>query len=283
MTIRQKATLALALLASGGTVIYQAQRVSILRSQIDRLERQHVVRLQCLERERDRAAKQVTVLESENARLKSNQNTAEVRRLRGELSQLNNAAREQENDPDALAGVTVGRRVSQLKKWFRQNPGEYIPELQSLPLRSWLQVAGELPGDLNQESDFKLFASRVRTNAKLDFAYSLGGALRTWLLANNGELPNDLADLKPYLPAYADINEAAFQRYSLLRTGNIRDYPRTEPLIGENEPIQSGPDDAVFRIGALGFNYKAVRALGESGAGGFPGPANERLVTLFKQ
>lgn len=273
----------MALVAAGGTVIYQAQRVSILRSQIDRLERQHVVRLQRLESERDQAAKQVTVLESENARLKSNQNTAEVRRLRGELSQLDNAAREQEIDPDALAGVTVGRRVSQLKKWFQQNPSEYIPELQSLPLSSWLQIAGELPGDLNQESDFNLFASRVRTNAKLDFAYSLGGALRNWLLANNGELPNDLADLKPYLPPEADIDEVAFQRYRLLRTGNIRDYARTEPLIAENEPIQNGPDDAVFRIGALGFNYKAVRVLGSSGAGDFPGPASETLRSLFKQ
>ena len=283
MTIRQKAALALALGAAGGTVIYQAQRVSILRSQIDRLERQHVVRLQCLERERDRAAKQVTVLESENARLKSNQNTAEVRRSRGELSQLNNAAREQENDPDALAGVTVGHRVSQLKKWFRQNPGEYIPELQSLPLRSWLQVAGELPGDLNQESDFQLFASRVRTNAKLDFTYSLGGALRNWLLAKNGELPNDLSELKPYIPADAHVDEAAFQRYRLLRTGNVRDYARTEPLIAENEPIQNGPDDAVFRIGALGFSCKAVQVLGSSGAGDFPGLANQRLISLFKQ
>lgn len=283
MTIRQKAALALALLAACGTVIYQGQRVSILRSQRDRLERQHVVQLQQLESERDQAVKQVTALETENARLKSNHNSGEVLRLRGELTQLNNAAREQESDPDASAGAAVGRRVSQLEKWFRQNPGEYIPELQSLPLRSWLQIAGELPGDLNQESDFKLFASRVRTNAKLDFAYSLGGALRNWLLANNGELPNDLADLKPYLPADADINEAAFQRYSLLRAGNIRDYARTEPLIAENEPIQNGPDDAVFRIGALGFNYKAVRVLGSSGAGDFPGPASETLISLFRQ
>jgi len=283
MTTRQKAALALAVLAAGGTVSYQAQRVSILRSQLDHLERQHVVRLQRLEGERDQAAKQVTALGTENARLKSSQNTAEVLRLRGELTRLKNAAREQENDTDTSAGATVGRRVSQLKKWLQQHPGEYIPELQSLPESSWLQVAGELPGDLNQESDFKLFASSVRTKVKLDFAYWIGGALRHWLLANNGELPNDLSELKPYLPADAHIDEAALQRYRLLRAGNIRDLPRTEPLIAENEPVQNGQDDVVFKIGALGYSYKPVRIYGESGAGDFPGPLTERLITLFKQ
>jgi hypothetical protein len=59
--------------------------------------------------------------------------------------------------------------------------------------------------------------------------------------------------------------------------------PRTEPLIAENEPIQNGQYDAVYKIGAFGYYYKAVRILGESGAGDFPGPPTERLIPLFKQ
>ena len=283
MTTLQKAALAMALVVAGGTVIYQAKTVSSLRSRIDGLERQHTVRLQRLESERDQAAKQVMALETENAHLKSGQNAAEVLRLRGELAQLKNAAREQENDVDTSAGTTVGRRVSQLKKWLQQNPGEYIPELQSLPQSSWLSIAGELPGDLKEESDFSFFASRVRLNAKHYFAEWLGEAVRSWLLANNGELPNDLSDLRPYLPADAHIDEAALQRYRLLRTGSTRDLPRTEPLIAENEPIQNGQYDAIFKIGAFGYYYKAVRILGESGAGDFPGPPTERLISLFKQ
>jgi hypothetical protein len=285
MTTLQKAVLAMTLVAVGGTVIYQAQRVSSLRSQIERSENQHIARVQGLESERDQAAKQVSALETENARLKSSQNTAEVLRLRGELAQLKAAAREQENDADTSAGTTVGRRVSQLKKWLQQHPGEYIPELESLPLRRWLKDAGELRGDLKEQSDFGLFASSVRLTAKAEFAYSLGEALGNWLVANSGELPNDLSELKSYIPADVHVDEAAFQRYRLLRTGNVRDWPQTEPLIAENEPIQRGQYDALFKIGALGYSYKYVAMLGASGVESgheFSGPPAERLVALFK-
>jgi RNA polymerase sigma factor (sigma-70 family) len=285
MTTLQKAVLAMTLAAVGGTVIYQAQRVSSLRSQIERSENQHIALVQRLQRERDQVFKQVSWLETENARLKSSQNTAGVLRLRGELAQLKAAAREQESDPDASAGATVGRRVSQLKKWFQQNPSECIPELESLPLRSWLKDAGELRGDLKEQSDFGLFASRVRLNAKAEFAYSLGEALGSWLVANNGELPNDLSELKSYIPADAHVDEAAFQRYRLLRTGNVRDFPQTEPLVAENEPIQNGQYDALFKIGALGYSYKYVAMLNASDVehgNEFPGPPAERLLALFK-
>ena len=285
MTTLQKAVLAMTIVAVGGTVIYQTQRVSSLRSQIERSENLHIARVQRLERERDRVVKQLSSLETANGRLNSSESTAGVLRLRGEVAQLKAAAREQESDPDASAGATVGRRVSQLKKWLHQNPSEYIPELESLPLRSWLKDAGELRGDLKEQSDFGIFASRVRLNAKAEFAYSLGEALGSWLVANNGELPNNLSELRSYFPADAHIDEAAFQRYRLLRTGNVRDYPQTEPLVAENEPIPNGQYDALFKIGALGYSYKYVAMLGANGVEHgheFPGPPAERLLALFK-
>jgi hypothetical protein len=56
-------------------------------------------------------------------------------------------------------------------------------------------------------------------------------------------------------------------------------------LVAENEPIQNGQYDALFKIGALGYSYKYVAMLNASDVehgNEFPGPPAERLLALFK-
>jgi RNA polymerase sigma factor (sigma-70 family) len=83
MTILQKTLITAAIVAAVGTVIYEAQRASRLRDEIQSLQR---LQAEQLSRERDEAASKLAGLREENERL--NRNTAELLKLRAETARL---------------------------------------------------------------------------------------------------------------------------------------------------------------------------------------------------
>jgi RNA polymerase sigma factor (sigma-70 family) len=92
MTNLQKAIVTGTLAVAVGKGIYQAQQASTLRSQVQMLQQQQapfVQQIGQLNRERDDATRQMAALRDENERL--NRNTAELLRLRGEVSLLRRA------------------------------------------------------------------------------------------------------------------------------------------------------------------------------------------------
>jgi hypothetical protein len=86
MTTLQRALLTATVVAAVGTAIFEAFQASRLRSQIQNLQALHGDRIQQLQRERDDAARQLAALRDENQRLA--RNTAELLKLRGELTRL---------------------------------------------------------------------------------------------------------------------------------------------------------------------------------------------------
>jgi hypothetical protein len=92
----------------------------------------------------------------------------------------------------------------------------------------------------------------------------MGTALGKYLLANKGELPGDVLELKPYFDSQTD--DTMLQRYRMLRAGNVKGFSPTESFIAEKEPIQDGQFDAVFKVGVSAYSFKRVNELGESGS-----------------
>ncbi|HEY5042018.1 MAG TPA: sigma-70 family RNA polymerase sigma factor [Verrucomicrobiae bacterium] len=91
MTTLQKTIFGATLAVVAGTGIFEAHQAAQLRGQNQRLQQQLsplTSQIQQLEREHDDATNQLAGLLAENSRLKSNQNMAELLKLRGEVSVL---------------------------------------------------------------------------------------------------------------------------------------------------------------------------------------------------
>ena len=237
MTTLQKSMLAVVLAVVGSAGIYQTYEASSLRNRLQRLQRQDTDLVQQLKAERDEATNRLALVAAENARLIRDHSNAELLRLRGDLARLRNAVDERSNDPMASVSKQVARRINEIMKWIEQTPGEYIPELRLLSAQDLLGYATHFP-DIKKELDLRFGASRLRLSAKTAFCSTLGFALQDFLLAHDGELPHDLSELKPFCRSQAD--DDMLQRYELLHSGNIRDYPQTEPFIAEKDAPELG-------------------------------------------
>jgi RNA polymerase sigma factor (sigma-70 family) len=96
ITTLQKTLVTAALAAAAATGFYEARQASILRSQVQTLHQQQTSlaeQLEQLRQERDDASKQLAMSRDENARL--NWNTAELLKLRGEVTRLRELERQQ--------------------------------------------------------------------------------------------------------------------------------------------------------------------------------------------
>ena len=267
MTLTQKVLIAATLVAAVGTGIYEARDASILRGQVETLQQQ-------LTRNREEATRQLAASvaspgEAEQART----DNSELLRLRGEVGRLRGAeqklaaltaiSRQPTNDKlEALARVWA-IQGNQLKDRISKTPNESIPELQFLDDREWLS-AGEHVGTGTDERYQSAF-SRLREAAKKAFVIKLGPALRQYAQANDGQIPSNLMELKPYFPAPFD--ESILQRYELTRTGKLSEAPGRE-LILEKSPVN--PEfDTLFKIGPQGFLYEGTglnKGMGGSGS-----------------
>src|SRR6266542_1587184 len=110
MTTLQKAIVTAALAVAAGTGIYQAHQASTLRSEVQTLQQQQapfVEQIDQLNRQRDDATRQMAALREENERL--SRNTAELFRLRGEVSLLRRA----QSKPENAAALPTGSTTSQ--------------------------------------------------------------------------------------------------------------------------------------------------------------------------
>ena len=91
MTTLQKILITTTLAGVASAGIYEAHQASTLRTQVQALQLRQAPlaeQIQQLQSERDEMTKRLTALEVENAQLKSNQNTAELLKLRGEVGVL---------------------------------------------------------------------------------------------------------------------------------------------------------------------------------------------------
>jgi hypothetical protein len=68
----------------------------------------------------------------------------------------------------------------------------------------------------------------------------LRGALQEYINANNGLLPADVSQLRPYFQS--PVDDAILERYQLLHTGKLSDVSPEEWLVAEKAPVDTDYD-----------------------------------------
>jgi len=235
-----------------GTGVYEVRKVSAMRTEIATLEQQHaplIEQVAGLKRERDQAAARHAALQEENDRLQ--QTLAELPKLRGEVARLRAVQKEavqanaNMNDPSVQQFFAYKAQAEEIARHMQRMPDKQIPELKLLTDVDWLTATKE--AKLDSDVDVRKTLSRLRDLAKNRLP--LASALNAFINANNGQLPEDLSQLKPYIRMHLGDTamddgalDAILQRYSLLRTGTVTGLPQNTWLIAEKAPVDKEYD-----------------------------------------
>jgi RNA polymerase sigma factor (sigma-70 family) len=274
MTTLQKTIIATTLAIVAGAGIYEARQASQLRDRVESLQQQQAPladQVRQLQQERDTATNRLSSELPESERLRSN--SAELLKLRGEVTQLRDqlarsraaSSAANTNDPFTQSALALAERAAELTRYLQQMPGKNIPETQFLPQNEWLNAAK----DANFDNDIDIRKSLSTLRAQAKNRLPLGTALAAFTRANNGQLPADMSQLKPYLQSAllgaADDTtlDAILGRYQLLQAGNVSSFPAGTWFIGEKAPVDQGYDSRA----KFGLNSSSVTStgIGESG------------------
>jgi hypothetical protein len=91
-----------------------------------------------------------------------------------------------------------------------------------------------------------------------------------------------MLDLKSYFSSSTNVDDATLQRYQLLQTGSLSNFPQDEPLVAEKAPVD-GKYDMLFQIGAFGYSYQDVGGtLGGGGSHKFGANVTSKIKSYAK-
>jgi RNA polymerase sigma factor (sigma-70 family) len=235
MTTLQKTIIGATLAAAVGTGIYEARRSSVSRSQLQTLQQQQEPlkeQIDQLTRDRDSAASRLAALQNDLGRLRGDnerlrRDAAELPRLRGEVTRLraleqqtgqSKASATVSDDPFTQSVLALTQRAGELNGHLQRMPEKKIPELQLLTENDWLSVAKEV--SLQSEADVRRALAELRNVAKHKFATYALQAVDKFIAANNGQMPTDVSQLKPYFEV--PVEDAMLERYQVLQPGDGR-------------------------------------------------------------
>jgi len=218
MTVLHKTIIGAVLATAIGTGIYEGRQAASLRNEIQALQQQRsplTEQIQQLQRERDEATNRLAALKDEIANVKGNTSEllklrALVARLRGETSQI--------NDPSVQAALAWAAKKEKLQNIFAERRDLRIPEMQCLTDAQWLDLVKNM--DLDSEAGIRSAIGYLRTSAKMTYAPTIQDALKKFIQANKGDLPNDVSQLKPFFDQ--PVDEALLQRYKSVDKGATR-------------------------------------------------------------
>ncbi len=164
----------------------------------------------------------------------------EVGRLRSEVVKLAKVQAFRAEVADLPLEQVWRTRVNQLKKWLEENPSERIPELDSLPERSWMNSI--YPFSVESDEECRRAMSVVRENATSRTRNSLQTALARYAKANDGQFPQEVSQLKDYFDPPMD--DAILNRYTVVATKTLAPAlrPGGDWAITENAPIYAAHD-----------------------------------------
>ncbi|MBC8003179.1 MAG: sigma-70 family RNA polymerase sigma factor [Opitutaceae bacterium] len=255
MTTLQKTLAAVTIAAVVSTGIYEAHQASQLRGQVQTLQQQQgplTGQIKQLQLEQQAAITRQALLQQENERLR--QSVAGVPKLRGEVTQLRTTQLQQQqlktagvdvNDPATQQFLAAKKQAEQIARYMQQMPDKVIPEIKLLTDVDWLVATKEAKFDT--DADIRQTLGNLRKLAKNRMP--MGRALWNFTQANNGQLPADIAQLKPYFKsALGDTTlddatlDSIFDRYKLLHTGNLSDLPPNAWIVAERTPVDKDYD-----------------------------------------
>jgi RNA polymerase sigma factor (sigma-70 family) len=286
MTTFQKTIVGTTVAVLAAAAIYKAREASRLRALELALQSQQWAspqQVRVFQAKQVESLRQLEALRADNARL--NRNTEELLRLRGKVSQMQSAAAQSNQNQFESLASTWASRANQVKEYLEQTPEEAIPELQLLSSADWLREIQPVYWWKGETNDFKFVLGVLRTHAKARLARGIGRALGNYLIANQGQLPGTVMELKPYLNLqYTDnvpVTDEMLQRYELIYSGNVNVLPPTEPLILESGITQKAQYDALFKIGAFALSSKKIDPLGADSQEDGIATRPEELKKLF--
>jgi RNA polymerase sigma factor (sigma-70 family) len=227
MTTLQKMILGATLVVAVGTGVYETrqavrwrQTAASLTAAQARLEEQ----LDQSERSRETVARELSALRGTQSRPQTQAPSAELLRLRGEVSRLR--ALEQQfaqlkqpaaatADPFTQSVLDLTSRAAELNGHLEASPQLRIPELNLLTESDWLEAAKK--AKFGTAEEVKVSLMQLRGRAKHN-AYGLWQeALKGYLDANGGQLPVETLQLKPYFKD--GVDDAMLQRYRMTQAG----------------------------------------------------------------
>lgn len=206
------------------------------------------------------------VARANNSQSLPNDQLSELLRLRGEVTRLRSGSQElaqlkaanaqKQNDPLESAAKALLGKMNLLKQRLEQMPDKKIPELQYLDDQTWARIAQT--AGLETDADVRQALSSLRDIAKQFFAPEMGKALGKYTQANNGQLPTDVAQLKPYFDS--PVDDATLQRYQILKTGTVSNLQPNEMVVAEKAPV----DDDYDNLFQIGLNSRRSQGVGKN-------------------
>ncbi|MCI0533593.1 MAG: hypothetical protein L0Z50_00045 [Verrucomicrobiales bacterium] len=272
MTTLQKSLIAATIAVLATVEIHQVRQASEFRRQVQTLQEQRAPlaeQNQQLLLERDDLTKKLAAAKQAGGQPSGSRN--ELVRLRGEVTRLRQSAQELAQLKAAAAATGTdpaieatlkswATRATQLKARLEQMPEKKIPELQPLTEKDWFDAIKNVK-ELETDADFRQALHSLRNSAKQAFGAMTKEAIKKFAEANNGALPGDFSQLKPFFEA--PVDDGALSRYSLLQTGKLADIPPNEYLFAENAPPVDDQFDSFFEFGMHGTHSSSLNDPGD--------------------
>lgn len=250
MTTLQKITVTAALTVTVGAGLYEAGQAASARAEARTLREQQAPlndRIAQLERERDDATNRLARLTAPSRR---DGNSAELLKLRGEVTQLRSAARESD-DPIVRQALAWKTNVEKMKQLFAEHPEQRVPEMRLLSDQRFFDLARDQ--DLDSSNGIRRAFSEIRKDAKNAFVPMLQQALNAFINANNGQLPAQASDLKSYFEQPVDDDMLA--QYKMLFTGSAADVKGN--FVMEDRQVIDPEYDYPWQIGPNAYGPDA--------------------------
>jgi RNA polymerase sigma factor (sigma-70 family) len=272
MTTLQKSFVAATAVLLATVEIYQARQASQLRGQVQTLQEQRAPLAELNQQlllERDDLTKKLTAARRAGGQSSGNMN--ELFRLRDEVSRLRQSAQELAQLKAAVAATGTdpaieatlkswATRATQLKARLEQMPDKKIPELQLLTEKDWFDAIKNTK-QLETDTDFRQALHTLRNSAKQAFGDMAREALKKFAAANNGALPGDFSQLKPFFET--PVDDATLSRYSILQSGKLADLPPNEYLFAEKASPVDDQFDSLFEFGMHGTHSSSLNDPGD--------------------
>jgi RNA polymerase sigma factor (sigma-70 family) len=272
MTTLQKSIVAATVAVLAGVEIYQARQASQLRGQVQMLQQQQAPlaeQNQRLLQERDDLKDKLAATRvvggqpsgSVNELLRLRSEVTRLRQSAQELAQLRAAAAATGNDPAIEATLkSWATRATQLKARLEQMPDKRIPEFQLLSEKDWFDAIKNVK-QLETDTDFRQALHSLRNSAKQAFGDVAREAIKKYAEANNGALPADWSQLKPFFET--PVDDAILARYSLLQSGKLADAPPNEFLFTETAPAVDDQYDSLHEFRMNGTRSSSINSPGD--------------------
>ena len=163
------------------------------------------------------------------------------------ISGLNRELREESGRKNILQAITAESqalvaRAETLVDAVATHPDKTIPEMDLLTPGDWLLVARDT--SFASELETRRSLSKLRKAAKDRFAGLLGEGLTAYAQTHGGRLPNETADLAPFIGT--PVFQAAIGRYRQNYRGAAKDVPSGKWVFEERAPADDWFEDLVM-------------------------------------